>query len=145
VKEIAGVMGSVLLGILPATAPATSAHAMTATSLAAATCSVSVDSPHYSKSGNTIVAKARFSCPSGASRTWHINDFVLYHDGGAAWENGRMSDVKLGSGQSTTRYVPPSGKRVPRAKGRWFASLYYYLGSDPEAEYRKDSPTAVDP
>lgn len=99
-------------------------------------CDISVESPHWSSGANSVIAKARFYCDSGRTATYNVDRFNLYNcptlacDNPRYYSNTSIGTVKVASGQTETRYVPPTGARFADGPGSWYAKIYYsYPGS----------------
>lgn len=120
-------------------------------------CSVSMDNPHYSSGNGGVIAKARFTCTTGASQAyysvgvgeWGPCDRALPSDR-SAWNTGTYgcdnaievgyTAFTVGSGKTETRYVPKTGTRGPaKVVGKYYRSYVYYRYSNSGTQFVKVS------
>lgn len=136
-KRLSSILIAVLIALFAVASPAQAATFHTS----ANGCKVSLDAPHWSTSGGTVLVKARFSCPTGATRTWKLTGQVLFRNGVSVYQ-GSNQNVTVGSGGSVTRYIPTTGVKIT-PRGTYFARMHFYFGTDPEIEFIIDSPTRL--
>lgn len=134
-RRLSKILVAALIALFAVTSPAQAATSHTS----ANGCKVSLDTPHWSSSGGTVLVKARFSCPPGASRTWKLTGQVLFRNGAGVYQ-GNNQNVTVGSGGSVTRYIPPTNVKIT-PRGTYFARLHFYFGTDPEVEFIITSPS----
>lgn len=107
-------------------------------------CTEWMDSPHFSSGAGGAISKGRFKCDSGVAQTY--KDVIMYlylctskppTDSEDQWwlygcvpkKSATYSSVFAGSGQTVTRYVPPSGQAGAHGSGWWVSCMTYTKGS----------------
>lgn len=118
-------------------------------------CYARADAPHVSNGANGIIAKTRFICESGKSIvvTEALMNLYLCPQPPSGSENGwttthgcrveksahYFDDIRVSSGRTVTRYVPPLGESGATGAGYWVQCTQYFRDDNPGVKYRNAS------